>query len=36
MKQMKQIVTTLVVVMGLVMTGTSAKAQTKIGFVSLQ
>src|SRR6201992_4061673 len=36
MKQMKQIVTTLVVVMGLIMTGSSAKAQTKIGFISLQ
>jgi outer membrane protein len=36
MKQMKQIVTTLVVVMGLIMTGTSTKAQTKIGYISLQ
>jgi outer membrane protein len=36
MKQMKQIVTTLVVVMGLIMTGNSTKAQTKIGYISLQ
>jgi outer membrane protein len=36
MKQMKQIVTTLVVVMGLIMMGNSTKAQVKIGFISLQ
>jgi outer membrane protein len=38
MKQMKQIVTTLVVVMGLVMVGNSTKAQgaaTKIAYISL-
>ena len=35
LKQMKKIVTVLAVVMGLVMAGTSVKAQGKIGFISL-
>lgn len=33
---MKKILTTLVVIMGLIMTGTSVKAQGKIGYISLQ
>jgi len=36
MKQMKRIVTTLVVVMGLIMMGNTSKAQGKTGFISLQ
>jgi outer membrane protein len=35
-KQMKKIVTLLVVVMSLVMASSSAKAQTKIGLISMQ
>jgi len=36
MKQMKKIVTIVLVVMGLVMAGNSTKAQSKIGYISLQ
>ena len=36
MKQMKKIVTIVVVAMGLVMVGKSTQAQNKIGFISLQ
>ena len=36
MKQMKKIVTIVVVVMGLVMASHSTKAQSKIGYISLQ
>jgi outer membrane protein len=35
-KQMKKIVTILVVVMGLVLAGNSTKAQNKLGYISLQ